>query len=36
LKLKVNVSRENALLFLLDTGAHISLLKGEKLIGTTE
>jgi hypothetical protein len=34
--LKVNISKENELLFLIDTGADISLLKGNKLIGTTE
>jgi hypothetical protein len=34
--MKVDVSREENLLFLIDTGADISLLKGEKLIDTTE
>ena len=32
----MNISKENELLFLIDTGADISLLKGDKLIGTTE
>jgi len=36
LRLKVNISKEDELLFLIDTGADISLLKGNKLIGTTE
>jgi hypothetical protein len=36
LKLKVDVSREGDLLFLIDMGADISLLKREKLIDTTE
>jgi hypothetical protein len=34
--LKIDVSQENELIFLIDTGADISLLKGNKLIGTTE
>jgi len=34
--LKVDISKEDNLLFLIDTGANISLLKGNKLIGTTE
>ena len=36
LRLKINISKEDELLFLIDTGADISLLKGDKLIGTTE
>jgi len=36
LSLKVDISNEDELLFLIDTGADISLLKGNKLIGTTE
>jgi hypothetical protein len=36
LKLTVKVSRENALLFLIDTGADVCLLKADKLIRTTE
>ena len=36
LRLKVDISKENELLFLIDMGADISLLKGDKLIGTTE
>jgi len=32
----VDISKENELLFLIDTGADISLLKGDNLIGTTE
>jgi len=37
LKLKVDVSRvEEELLFLVDTGADVSLLKGSKLVGTAE
>jgi hypothetical protein len=37
LKLKVDISREEKeLLFLVDTGADISLLKGNKLAGTAE
>jgi hypothetical protein len=36
LNLKVNVSKEDELLFLIDTGADVSLLKGNKLIGNTE
>jgi hypothetical protein len=36
MKLKVNISKEDNLLFLIDTRADISLLKGNKLIGTTE
>jgi hypothetical protein len=36
LRLKVDISNEDELLFLIDTGADISLLKGNKLIGTTE
>ena len=32
----MNISKENELLFLIDTGADISLLKGSKLIGITE
>jgi asparagine synthetase A len=34
--LKVDITKEDGLLFLIDTGADISLLKGNKLIGTTE
>ena len=34
--MKVDISKEDDLLFLIDTGADISLLKGNKLIGTTE
>jgi hypothetical protein len=34
--LKVDISKEDDLLFLIYTGADISLLKGTKLIGTTE
>jgi len=34
--LKADISKEDELLFLIDTGADISLLKGNKLIGTTE
>jgi hypothetical protein len=34
--LKVDISKEDELLFLIDTGGDISLLKGNKLIGTTE
>jgi hypothetical protein len=36
LKLTVYISKNDELLFLIDTGADISLLKGTKLIGTTE
>jgi hypothetical protein len=36
LKLKVDVSKEDELLFLIDTGADVSLLKGNKLVWTTE
>jgi hypothetical protein len=37
LKLKVDISREEeGLIFLLDTGTDVSLLKGSKLIGTAE
>jgi hypothetical protein len=36
LRLKVNISKGGELLLLVDTGADISLLKGEKLIGSTE
>ena len=36
LRLKVDISKEDELLFLIDTGADISLLKGNKLIRTTE
>ena len=36
LRLKVDISKEDDLLFLIYTGADISLLKGTKLIGTTE
>jgi hypothetical protein len=36
LRLKVDMSKEDNLLFLIDTGADISLLKGNKLIGTTQ
>lgn len=36
LRLKVYISKENYLLLLIDTGADINLLKGNKLIGTTE
>jgi hypothetical protein len=35
-KLKVNLSEEDTLLFFIDTGADISLLKGNKVIGITE
>jgi len=35
-KLKVNISEEDMLLFLIDTGADVSLLKGDKVIGSTE
>ena len=31
-----DISKEDDLLFLIDTGADINLLKGNKLIGTTE
>ena len=34
--MKLDISKEDDLLFLIDTGADISLLKGNKLIGTTE
>jgi hypothetical protein len=34
--LKVDISKEHELLFLIDTGVDISLLKGNKLVGTTE
>ena len=34
--MKADISKEDELLFLIDTGADISLLKGNKLIGTTE
>jgi hypothetical protein len=34
--LKVDISKEDELLFLIDKGAYISLLRGNKLIGTTE
>ena len=34
--MKVDISKEDELLFLIDTGADISLLKENKLIGTTE
>jgi hypothetical protein len=36
LRLKADISKEDEFLFLIDTGADISLLKGNKLIGTTE
>ena len=36
LRLKVDISKEDELLFLIDTGADVSLPKGNKLIGTTE
>ena len=36
LRLKLDISKEDDLLFLIDTGADISLLKGNKLIGKTE
>ena len=36
LKLKIDASKEEGLLFLVDTGADVSLLKGSKLVGTTE
>ena len=36
MRLKVNISKEDTLLFLIDTGADISLLKGDKVIGSTE
>ena len=32
----MDISKENELLFLIDRGADISLLKGDNLIGTTE
>ena len=32
----MDVSKENDVLFLIDTGADINLLKGDKLLGTTE
>ena len=32
----MNISKENELLFLIDMGADISFLKGDKLIGITE
>ena len=32
----MDISKENELLFLIDTGADISILKGAKLLGTTE
>ena len=32
----MDISNENELLFLIDTGADISLPKGDNLIGTTE
>ena len=35
LRLRVYISKENELLFLIDTGADISIVKGTKLIGTT-
>ena len=35
LRLRVDISKENELLFLIDTGADISIVKGTKLIGTT-
>lgn len=35
-RLKIDVSKEKNLLFLIDTGADTSLIKGGKLIGTTE
>jgi hypothetical protein len=34
--LKVDISKEDELLFLSDTGADISLLKENKLMGNTE
>jgi hypothetical protein len=36
LRLKVDISEEDGLLFLIDKGADISLLKGNELIGATE
>jgi hypothetical protein len=36
LRLEVNISKGGELLLLVDTAADISLLKGEKLIGSTE
>jgi hypothetical protein len=36
LRLKVDISKNDELLFLTETGADISLLRGTKLIGTTE
>jgi hypothetical protein len=36
LELGVDISYGESLLFLIDTGADISLLKGKKLIGMTE
>jgi hypothetical protein len=35
-RLKVDISREKDLLFLVDTEADVGLVKGNKLIGTTE
>ena len=32
----MDISKENEVLFLINTGADISLLKGDNLIGTTE
>ena len=36
LRLKVNISKEGEILFLIDTKADVSLLKGNKLIGSKE
>jgi len=36
LRLKADISKEDELLFLIYTGADISLLKENKLVGTTE
>jgi hypothetical protein len=36
LRLKVNISKGGELLLLVHTGADISLLKGEKLRGSTD
>jgi hypothetical protein len=35
LRLKLNISKEDELLFLIDTGFEVSLVKGKKLIGST-
>jgi hypothetical protein len=36
LRLQVDISSEDELLFLIDTGATVSLLKGNKVVGSTE